>query len=332
MANKIRKSLQDKIDIAYKAAAEKEGRETTDMLITYGEYEKISNDRSLVAYKSDWSCLLYDGRYIHQEEDVESRTFHWHIMDNVPVAVLKTLVGYDHDENVDNRKEDAYKDPEYEFYKAHEGDEQYDDGSLTDPIDREMFERQTRQRDDEKNYHMDPEEIFREGLIDPYKSTPEDIMVQLTSGDVKDYTGEDYPLITDDNPLVMPEVRMMQYGPYKVFEDETKFQLKRLMTTMYSTLDEKQQNDYRLIFGSGMKQREMAYFKGVTEQAISNRKRWFIKKGTEMAEQYGFGDLVPGKEELKKEKKERTAYEKHREKVEQEIQKEIMDEDMTESA
>lgn len=309
MANEMRKELKEKVGRALLAAEEKEGREIIATTLTPEQYAALACDSDLYAYKNRKCCLLYDGRYIDRYEGEEGK-LHWRVLENVPADVLWELILGDHDEKADGRNDADHKDYKFEYLQQNCDNDGSDEGCLKDPWERVSYEQYCHPDDGD--------------LIDYYHSTPEEIVLKEMGFGRKTYRGGDYPEVSEDNPIIVPATRFTGYGTY---DRETLFQMKRVVCDYYRGLTENQQSDFRLIFASGMSQREMAELRYVTEQAIANRKQWFIQKVEERLIAAGFGDLIPKKQDLKKEKKAAASYAKHYETVSREIREEYFPEE-----
>lgn len=307
MANRIRKELRDKIDIALAAAREKEGQEVKRTQITKEEYERLTFDKDKRAYKCPRGCLLYDGRLIQKFEGEEGK-LHWGIYENLPVATIEALVIGDHDEMVDLRKAQSYADIRYEYFRKQNQDEESDDYGMRDPMDELAYARHYRPEENaEPNYYVDEPDIFLMKKMGLIKAKPV-------------YYGGDYPPITKDDPLIIPDTQITSYG---TFDEETKFQTKRVACEFIHSLDDDDKEYFLQIFGTQMKQKEVAKIRGVSEQAISNRKVRFIEAAKEYFTKAGFGYLIPEKKELKKEKSVAARYKKHEEEAQSAIREEL---------
>ena len=126
MAYKPRKKLQERLDIAYAAAAAKEGLPVTMETLTSKE---MCSEKA--AYKTRYGRLLLDGRYItfmwnHDKERNEIRA-----IDNLPVPILQGLFDADHGMALGDRYKDENEDFSYQNYLAK--------GGAVAPVDRHAY-------------------------------------------------------------------------------------------------------------------------------------------------------------------------------------------------
>lgn len=307
MANKMRKELRDKIDIALAAAKEKEGQEVKRTQITKEEYERLTSDKDTRAYKCPRGCLLYDGRLIQKFEGEEGK-LHWGIYENLPVATIEALVIGDHDEMVDLRRDQSYADIQYEYFQKQNQDDGSDDYCMRNPMEQLAYARHYRPTENaEPDYFQDEPDIFLMKKMGLIKVKPV-------------YYGGDYPPITKDDPLIIPDTQITSYG---TFDDDTQYQTRRVACAYIHSLNDDDKEYFLQIFGTQMKQKEVAELRGVSEQAISNRKARFIEAAKEYFTKAGFGHLIPEKKDLKKEKSVTARYKKHEATVQAAVREEL---------
>ncbi len=268
MVYKTRRSLADKLEAAFCAAAAKEGGKITIKRFSF----KGLNPKE-IAYSCKDGTFLSDGRYITRFWDPDKDSYHWYAVDNLPVSTLRCLVGGDHDVDTQKKRKDVYEDYEYQNYLKKVDT---DDPNLVDPIDRKAY----------RNNYGNPEDIVIRKLCPEKKARLPRIDLSRLGKD--------------------PCIGFTESGR---FDDETKRQIKAIARAFIMSLPKKKRDDCVWLFSSDLMQKEIAEMEGVSEAAISKRKKWYIDKLAAIFSEHGYP--VANKNEKKQETEIRKSYAEH---------------------
>lgn len=276
MAYTIRNTLMDKMEVAFTAAAKKEGREVREEPL--GDTMLESRD---IAYHGNGNFLLVDGRYVTEFWDGENDRNFLMVIDNLPVDVLRFLVQNDHYIATQERWRDDHEDFEYQNYLRFEDSEE---PKLVNPLDR----------------HPHWDAYFADGKAD-----------ETENADSFDYSFD------PDRPGVPFQPPVIRYTPSGRFSDKTKKDLKTILHIYLRRLPPEKIEWFNILFTGGVPQKDLAEMDGVSEAAISKRKKWYEDKIADFFRSLGYPALSKTErtKEKKKEQKERAAYEKHYEEV-----------------
>ena len=140
MKYKTRENLQQRMDAAYEAAKQKEGREITVTPVV----EKIKKQE--IAYQCRDGILLNDGSYLTNIQNTGSEVSRFSRIENLPVETLKAMVDLDHEVDTLMEREELHMDYSYQNYLARKDS---DEPILVDPLDRHAY----------LNWYGNPEDI-----------------------------------------------------------------------------------------------------------------------------------------------------------------------------
>lgn len=224
-----------------------------------------------IAYRSRDGILLYDGRYITRFWD--GNGYPRMAVSNLPVSTLRCLVDGDHDVETQNERNEVHEDFEYQNYLKKEGT---DTPNIVNPIDRSAYQ---------SNFGNPEDIVIRKLCPEKRRCLP---VIDLAA------------LANDPHIGFMPSGR---------FDDEMRAQIKAIAHAFLKSLPPDKRKDCIFLFTTTLMQKEIAEMEGVSEAAISKRKRKYIDKLAAIFHKHGYPVIT--KDEKKQETEQRQSYEDH---------------------